>query len=95
MTTLARASSRDGGLRLSWNHHGAAAIAINAELVQEDAERAIADLAARPFSAVRRGNGCWTFGPAVTPRSGRSVRWPADLHASYWAVLRQGGVQMS
>lgn len=30
----------------------AAAIAINAELVQEDAERAIADLAARPFPAV-------------------------------------------
>ncbi len=30
----------------------AAAIAINADLVQEDAERAIADLAERPFSAV-------------------------------------------
>ena len=30
----------------------AAAIAINADLVQEDAERAIADLAARPFPAV-------------------------------------------
>ena len=25
MTTLARASSRDGGPRLSWNHHGAPA----------------------------------------------------------------------
>ena len=30
----------------------AAAIAINADLVQQDAERAIADLAERPFSAV-------------------------------------------
>ncbi len=32
----------------------AAAIAITADLVQEDAERAIADLAARPFSAVTK-----------------------------------------
>jgi hypothetical protein len=36
-----------------------------------------------------RGNGCWTFGPAVTPGSGRYVRWPADLHASCCPVLRQ------
>ena len=33
--------------------------------------------------------------PAVTPGSGRCDRWPADLHASYCPVLRQGGVQMS
>ncbi|MGD0609156.1 MAG: hypothetical protein ABSA53_36955 [Streptosporangiaceae bacterium] len=30
----------------------AAAIAINADLVQQDADRAIADLAKRPFAAV-------------------------------------------
>ena len=33
--------------------------------------------------------GCWTFGPAITSGSGRSVRGLADLHASYCPVLRQ------
>lgn len=43
----------------------AAAIAINANLVQEDAERAIADLAERPFLGRYRG-------PGQRPRARRS-----------------------